>query len=97
MTTAKERILSTPLRSTFRGDQIGDVRVDVDGYHVATISTKMNDRLEYAKLFAAAPKLVKALLRLRNCPDVGLDELSPETIKALDDADDALRAAGWTP
>ena len=50
-----------------------------------------------ASLIAAAPELLTALRRLRNSPDVNLDELSPETIKALDDADSAIAKAEGNP
>jgi hypothetical protein len=46
-----------------------------------------------ARLIASAPLLLAALVQLSNCPDVSLGELSPETIKALDDARDAIAKA----
>jgi hypothetical protein len=36
---------------------------------------------------------IAALKRLVGCPDVNLDELSPETIKAVDQANEAIREA----
>lgn len=46
-----------------------------------------------AVLDAAAPKLLAALIRLRDCPDVNLDTLEDETIAALDQAHDAIEEA----
>jgi hypothetical protein len=46
-----------------------------------------------AYLIAAAPELLSALKRMIGCPDVNLDELSPETLKALDDANNAIAKA----
>jgi hypothetical protein len=46
-----------------------------------------------ARLIAAAPDLLAALIRLVACPDVNLDMLSPETIVAADQARDAIRKA----
>ncbi len=36
---------------------------------------------------------IAALRRLVGCPDVNLDELSPETLKAVDQANEAIREA----
>lgn len=52
-----ERILASPLKAG--GDH---VRMAGDGYHVATVSRGMNDRAEYARLFAAAPDMLAALI-----------------------------------
>jgi hypothetical protein len=49
--------------------------------------------LANARLIAAAPDLLAALVRLVACPDVNLDMLSPETIVAADQARDAIRKA----
>jgi hypothetical protein len=59
MKTAVERIAATLLRADRE-----HVRVNADGYHVATISPHMNDRAEYARLFAAAPALLASLTAL---------------------------------
>lgn len=60
MTTPKERILNTPLTVDGRARAVR-VTVARDKYTVALISDGMNDRQEYAKLFAAAPKLWELL------------------------------------
>lgn len=60
MTTALNRILTTPLKATERGG-MASVRVAADSFHVATINAGMNDQAEYARLFAAAPDLLAAL------------------------------------
>ena len=46
-----------------------------------------------ARLIAVAPELLAALERLASCPDCNADMLSPMTIKAMDDARDAIRKA----
>jgi hypothetical protein len=61
MTTALDRILTTPLKATERGG-MSSVRVAADGFHVATISAGMNDQPEYARLFAASSDLLTALI-----------------------------------
>ena len=53
----------------------------------------LEEREANAALMAASPKLYRALVRLLACPDVNEDELSPETIVALDKAREALNAA----
>ena len=62
MTTALDRILTTPLKATERGG-MSSVRVAADSSHVATISAGMNDQPEYARLFAAAPDLFAIVTR----------------------------------
>lgn len=57
MSGALYRILSTPLAFDVRGDSVRIV-VAADKYTVANISEGMNDREEYARLFAAAPELL---------------------------------------
>jgi hypothetical protein len=59
MDTPLERIMGWPLKADERS-----VRGAATGYHVATISDGMNDRGEYARLFAAAPSLLVALRSL---------------------------------
>lgn len=54
-----DRIASTPLAVDARGDSVRVV-VAADKYTVANISAGMNDREEYARLFAAAPALMQA-------------------------------------
>lgn len=49
-----------------------------------------------ALLISAAPELLEALIRLSNAPDCNEDTLSPETIKALDDAHNAINKATGT-
>lgn len=53
------RIASTPLAVDARGSSVRVV-VAADKYTVANISAGMNDREEYARLFAAAPALMQA-------------------------------------
>lgn len=53
------RIANTPLAVDVRGDSVRVV-VAADEYTVASISAGMNDREEYARLFAAAPALMQA-------------------------------------
>ena len=48
------------------------------------------DHPMWADLFAAAPGMFAAMLRLLNSPDLNEDSLSPETIKAIDDANHVL-------
>ena len=43
-----------------------------------------------ASIFAAAPELLSALKRLVACPNVNLDMLSPETIKAAEVAREVI-------
>jgi hypothetical protein len=88
---ALERILSTPLAVDTRGMQ-ARVVVAADKYTVAVISHGMNDRAEYALLFARAPQLLTALRRLVNCPDLNLDDYEPETRVAVDEANAVLFA-----
>jgi len=59
METSIQRIMEWPLRA----DQ-HSVRGAATGYHVTTISDGMNDREEYARLFAAAPNLLATLQSL---------------------------------
>lgn len=85
MTTAIERILSTPLKATERGG-MNSVRVAADSYHVATISAGMNDQAEYARLFAEAPALVQLLRELIDIegPQPGNAEWHRKVVVALD-------------
>lgn len=62
MTTAIERILSTPLKAMEHGG-ISSVCVVADGYHVATIGA-INDQQEYARLFASAPGMLSTGLTM---------------------------------
>jgi len=55
-----ERIVAAPLAVAQRRWNIRVV-VAADDYTVTTISQDMNDREEYARLFAAAPELLAAL------------------------------------
>jgi hypothetical protein len=55
-----KRIMNTPLNIDARGSSVRVV-VAADNYSVAHIAEGMNDRLQYAKLFAASPKLLEAL------------------------------------
>jgi len=59
-------------------------------------------RASNAHLISAAPELLAALIRLEGCPDLNLDELqnrafagflSPETLKAIDNARAAIAKA----
>jgi hypothetical protein len=68
-----------------RSDDIAYIRGDKDSEEV-----KANTRL-----IVAAPDLYSALERLVNCPDCNLDELEPETRKALRQAWDALSKVNY--
>jgi hypothetical protein len=59
MTSSEERIRQMPLKAD--GAYVRGAR---DGYHVATISSGMNDREQYASLFAASPILLDMLRTL---------------------------------
>src|SRR5579864_9209473 len=61
MTDIERRIMTFPMKA--RG---ADVRGSRTGYYVTTVSEGMNDRDEYARLFASAPKLLVALRSLSN-------------------------------
>lgn len=75
-----DRIAATPLAVDARGDSIRVV-VAADKYTVANISSGMNDREEYARLFAVAPALMQA--------GDALAEAAQEFILAVcDDRDD---------
>lgn len=63
MTSALDRILTTPLKATEHGG-MSSVRVAADSFHVATISAGMNDQAEYARLFAAAPDFAATLMKI---------------------------------
>lgn len=63
------------------------------GYCGRDGSIPLEEREANVVLMAAAPRLYRALVRLLGCPDVNEDELSPETIAALDQARDAIRVA----
>lgn len=60
--TASERITGTPLATDVRGSSVRVV-VAADKYTVANINAGMNDREEYARLFAASPQLLAAVDR----------------------------------
>lgn len=55
------RIMGTPLAVAERETGTARVVVAADKFTVATISLGMNDRTEYARLFAAAPDLLDNL------------------------------------
>lgn len=77
MTTALDRILTTPLKATERGG-MSSVRVAADSFHVATISAGMNDQAEYSRLFAAAPDLYQAIKPLAfSSPDIPPNDVDP--------------------
>ncbi len=77
MTTAIDRILTTPLKATERGG-MSSVRVAADSFHVATISAGMNDQPEYCRLFAAAPDLYQAIKPLAfSSPDLPPKDIDP--------------------
>lgn len=59
-----ERVLGTSLSTDTRGSSVRVV-VTADRYTVANISEGMNDREVYARLFAAAPDLLRALQTVR--------------------------------
>lgn len=61
MTDAMNRIMTTPLAVDARGSSVRVV-VAADKYTVANVSEGMNDREEYARLFAAAPEFLAAAL-----------------------------------
>jgi len=56
MNSSEERIQQMPLKAD--GAYVRGAR---DGYHVSTISSGMNDREQYAALFAASPVLLETL------------------------------------
>lgn len=60
MTDAMKRIMSTPLAVDVRGDSVRVV-VAADKYTVAKISEGMNDRKDYARLFALSLEMLAAL------------------------------------
>jgi hypothetical protein len=62
MTDSNARILQTPLSTDIRGSSVRVV-VAADKYTVARISEGVNDRAEYARLFAAAPALLSTMDR----------------------------------
>jgi len=59
MESSIQRIKEWPLRADRHS-----VRGAATGYHVTTISDGMNDREEYARLFAASPNLLVTLQSL---------------------------------
>ena len=59
METPLQRIMEWPLKAEKR-----TIRGAATGYHVTTISEGMNDREEYAHLFAVAPTLLGTLQSL---------------------------------
>jgi len=98
--------VSTPTPGEWQNDAsrkyYKDHVIRKNGLIIAAIHTSALDRTRIdaeanGRLLAAAPELLAALRRLVNCPDVNEDELSPETIKALDDANDAIRKATGAP
>lgn len=54
------RITTTPLATDCRGSSVR-VIVARDKYTVANVSQGMNDREEYARLFAASPEMLQML------------------------------------
>lgn len=88
--TAIDRIRNTPLAIDVRGNSVRVV-VSADKYTVALISEGMNDRVEYSKLFAAAPELLAALRDVT----VQLSQCSCHRKLTVDEqiAPDAARAA----
>jgi hypothetical protein len=78
VSTALDRILTTPLKVDVRGG-MSSVRVAADSFHVATISTGMNDQAEYARLFAAASDLYQAIKPLAfSSPDIPPPGVHPQ-------------------
>ena len=59
MNDSLQRIYDMPLKADG-----AFVRGVSDNYHVTTISSGMNDREEYARLFAAAPVILESLQAL---------------------------------
>lgn len=72
MTSAMDRIMTTPLAADAMGSSVRVV-VAADKYTVANVSEGMNDREEYARLFAAAPELLEALKNISECAEAGAD------------------------
>ncbi|CAN7378539.1 hypothetical protein LJR220_003368 [Bradyrhizobium sp. LjRoot220] len=75
MTTAAERIASTPLAIEQRRWNIRVV-VAADKYTVATVSQGINDREEYARLFSAAPDMLAALHRITNAVEISAADIA---------------------
>jgi hypothetical protein len=72
MTNANRRIALTPLSIDVRGTSVRVV-VAADKYTVANVSEGMNDRREYARLFAAAPMLLEAIEQWPELDDPDMD------------------------
>lgn len=68
--------------------------IGANGDWIATVHGGIEEDEANAQLIAAAPMLAEALLNLLNSPDVSLDALEPETMKAVESAHHALAAAG---
>lgn len=65
------------------------VKIAADGYHVATVNTRMDDPEAYARLFATAPELVAVLKDAREAiaetlADNGFDPAGSPRLKAID-------------
>lgn len=71
----------------------GSPNGDTEAAEIATVYDPAN-----APLIAAAPALLEALKRLRDCPALMLDGQEPEDVAAIEAASDAIAAAeGRTP
>ena len=66
-------------------------------YGEGVLSPPSPERVANARLIAAAPELLAALIRLRDCPDVQMESTDPETDAAREQANAAIYRATVPP